>query len=252
MTRTDRQSATEFSEQAGPARDVSGYRIFSASEPGEAHVMAHRMLDENRIADGHALLGRWLQGRAGPGSEWIHLQFHMAVFEIALGEWHTAYERFLDEVLPAVAPGEDALTDAPQLLWRLALSAPRGVELPWEEVRQTALTRLEVPSDPFVEMHNLLALAGAGDLENLLRWAREAPRRGDPRQRRIVERFAVALTAYVTGRYRYAAKNFADLVPRLSEIGGSRAQNQLFEEIAKSSWRRAADQRNSSTFALAA
>jgi hypothetical protein len=252
VTRHSDHSANEFPEQVGSAKDASGYRIFSASELGEAHVMAHRMLDENRPRDGHRQLGEWLEGRRGCGSEWVHLQFHMAVFEIAVGEWNAAFERFLDQVLPTAARGEDALTDAPQLLWRLALSAPRDVELPWEEVRRMALARLQDPSDPFVEMHSLLALAGAGDLDNLVRWAREAPRRGNPRQRRIVERFALALTAYVARRYRQAARIFADLAPHFSEVGGSRAQNQLFEEIAMSSWRRVADPRTSTALAMAA
>lgn len=247
---TNYQAGAEVPQE--PVRDASGYRIFSGSDVGEAHVMAHRMLDQGRLKEGCRLLGNWLEGRTGEGSDWVHLQFHMAVFEIAVGEWHMAYARYLEYVRPAAAIGEDALTDAPQLLWRLALSAPRDVELPWEEVRKTALSRLQRPSDPFTEMHNLLALAGAGDMESLLRWARKAPRKGKERQKRIVEKFAVALTAYVARRHRQAARIFAELAPHIDKIGGSRAQNQLFEEIAMSSWRQVADPRASTALAMAA
>jgi len=41
------------------ARDVSGYAIFATGEAGEAHVMAHRLRDQSRIAAGR----RWLAVR---------------------------------------------------------------------------------------------------------------------------------------------------------------------------------------------
>jgi hypothetical protein len=115
-----------------PVRDTSGYTIFSDGEAGAVHVMAHRALDEQRFEAGHRLLGKWLAEHTGLGSEWVHLQFHMAVFDLALENWDAAYNRFLDEILPVAATTEDALTDAPALLWRLALTAGDPVALPWE------------------------------------------------------------------------------------------------------------------------
>ena len=241
---------TGITEHVGPVKDAIGYRIFSGGNAGAAHVMAHRMLDENRLELGRRLLGEWLQGRTGSGSEWIHLQFHMAVFDLAAGDWHAAHDRFRDEVLPAVESGENALTDAPQLLWRLALSAPGEVDLCWEPVRRTALARMQHSSDPFTELHNLLALAGAGDLENLNCWMQT--RDSKTRDMRLVRGMGVALSAYVTKRYHHAAEIFSSLVPRTAEIGGSRAQNQLFEQIALSSWQRAGETHQPAFLALAA
>lgn len=216
-----------------PARDASGYVVFSAGEAGRAHVTAHRMLDQGQYRQGRQLLGAWLEGRTGAGSEWVHLQWHMAVFELAEGEWDAAYARFRKFILPAAAGSEDALTDAPALLWRLALAAPAPVDLPWGPVRERALARMRRRSEPYVELHNLLAVAGAGDLESLDRWIRHRGPAARSRQERLVALMAVALRALALGARREAAALMSGVVPFLSEIGGSRAQNQLFEEIEK-------------------
>jgi hypothetical protein len=213
-------------------RDASGFEIFSTGESGAAHEMAHRMLDQDRLVDGYRLLGAWMKGRSGTGSEWVHLQFHMAIFELAVGDWESAHTRFLNQILPTAASSEDALTDAPQLLWRLALAAPRPTRLSWGPVRQTAIKRMRRPSTPYVQLHNLLALAGAGDFESLNRHISSQKLFESSGSTHIVYDMAVALSAFVTRQNRYAADIFARVVPRIGEIGGSKAQNQLFEQIA--------------------
>ena len=82
-------------------RDAAGYEIFSRGEPGTAHAFAHRMFDSGRIDDGRRGLEAWLAGREGSGSEWLHLHFHLALFELEAGAWRQAYERFENEILPA-------------------------------------------------------------------------------------------------------------------------------------------------------
>jgi len=204
-------------------------------------VMAHRTLDDGRSALGHRLLGEWLEGRTGSGSDWLHLHFHMAVFELAVGDWHAAYNRFSEHMLSAAATTEDALTDAPALLWRLALSASQPVNLPWQVLRRTALDRMERPSEPFVELHNLLALAGAGDSTSIERWLQTRPSTVRSRAERLVERMAVALQAYATRAYHRAAIVLQSAVPQLPHVGGSRAQNQLFRDLERSSWHHVSD-----------
>ena len=226
--------------QAGRRRDVSGFALFSAGEAGSAHVMAHRMLDHDRYDLGHQRLGRWLNGRSGAGSDWVHLQWHMAVFELALGYWEAAFARFQEHILPVVATTEDALTDAPALLWRLSLAARVPVELPWEPVRMTALARMRRPSTPYIEVHNLLALAGAGDLTSLDRWLQRQPPVARSRREGLVGRMAVALRAYTAGDYGHATTVLANAVPYIAEVGGSRAQNQLFKQLEQASRRKAA------------
>jgi len=213
-------------------RDQSGFTVFSNGDVGAAHVMAHRLLDSGQVELGHERLGRWLAGRDGTGSDWAHIQFHMAIFELAVGDWKAAYARFLEELLPIAATSQDALTDAPALAWRLALQSDRGNDpLPWEALRQTALSSLERPTDPFVEMHNLLALAGADDSESIGAWL-DTHRCDTPaRSAGALVRMAEALGAYTRKNYRVAAGMLRDVVRELPSIGGSWAQNQLFTEM---------------------
>lgn len=219
-----------------PAQDVSGYVVFSEGEAGAAHLAAHRMLDAGQVEFGHQKLKKYLNGRTGLGSEWIHLQFHMAIFELALGDWHSAHARFFDEILPAAASTQDALTDAPALLWRLSLSAPEPVVLPWQPLRQTALDRMQRPSDPSVELHNLLALAGADDVTNIAQWLNKRSADSQSESERLVEQIAVALLAYANHAYREAATLLRSVVPQLPQVGGSRAQNELFDQLEAASW----------------
>jgi len=201
--------------------------------------MAHRLLDAGHIELGHRRLGEWFDGHSGSGSEWVHLHFHMAIFELATGDWNAAYNRFMGEVLPTAATTEDALTDAPALLWRLALCSPESTKLPWQSLRRTALSRMQRSSDPYVELHNLLALAGAGDTANIDQWLQTRPAVTYSRPERLVERMAVALRALANHSYRQAASVLRGVVPELAHVGGSQAQNKLFEQLAEWSWQRA-------------
>ena len=213
-------------------RDQSGFVVFSKGDVGAAHVMAHQLLDSGQVELGHERLGRFLKGRDGAGSDWAHIQFHMAIFELAVGDWKAAYARFLEELLPIAATSQDALTDAPALAWRLALQSEGGSDpLPWEDLRRTALSNMARNPDPFVAMHNLLALAGADDSESIGAWL-EAHRADTPtRSSDVLVRMAGALGAYARRNYRCAAGILRDVVPELPSIGGSWAQNQLFTEM---------------------
>jgi hypothetical protein len=162
----------------------------------------------------------------------------MAVFEIAVGQWEAALKRFERQVLPVAANTYDALTDAPAMLWRLQLAAPRPVTLAWEPVHATAVRRLTRPGGPYVTLHCLLALAGAGDVEGLDRWLRARRTSDDPRAK-ILAQMGVGLRAFAASDYDLSAVVLAAAVPKVSELGGSHAQNLLFEDIAELSWERA-------------
>jgi hypothetical protein len=162
----------------------------------------------------------------------------MAIFEIAVGQWEGALSRFERHILPAATQAYDALTDAPAMLWRLELSAPRPVRLPWKPVHTTAVHRLARPSSPYVELHCLLALAGVGDVDGLDHWLRGRRETEDPRAK-LLAQMGVGLRSFAAADYELAAVVLATAVPKLSELGGSHAQNLLFQSIADLSWERA-------------
>ena len=207
------------------------FQVFSNGAVGQMHVLAHRLTDERRYELGHRFLGDWLEGREGTDSDHVHMHWHMGVFELALGEWTEAYSRFNEFILPAVDRGE-AATDAPAMLWRLRLNAPRPTPLPWEVARKYALESLESEADDFVVLHDLLALAGAGDVPNLDRWLRTQPSLSSENAT-VLPQLGEGLRAFANEDYSDAAAILDASMPRLSAVGGSDAQRQLFHSITE-------------------
>ena len=209
--------------------DISGFQVFSGSEIGRAHVTAHRMLDLDRLERGHTLLGAWLDGRHGEGSDWVHIQWHMLVFELGVGDWENAYERFTEHVLPAGRDTDEAVTDAPAGLWRLALTAPSAVALPWSAVAAPARARVLTERTPYETLHDLLALAGPRDAEAIGRWVGNAEK--NPGCDETLLGFGHAFLALALGDLQTTVSRLERVLPRVSTLGGSRAQNTLFEDI---------------------
>ncbi len=226
-----RESASRTRRQ-----DISGFGVFSDGDAGQAHVMAHQMLDQGRDELGHRWLASWLATHDGQGSDWTHIQWHMAIFELVLGQWDAAFARFQEHILPVAATTEDALTDAPAMLWRLRLSAGRPVALPWEPVGRTAARVLPRASDPYVALHCLLALAGAGDAHTLDRWIATGPHASSWHEGQLLVRLAVGLRAFTAANYRLAAAVFASSASKVWQLGRSHAQNELFAAISDRAW----------------
>ena len=206
------------------------FQVFSRGEVGQMHVLVHQLTDQRRYELGHRVLGDWLDGRKGDTSQDVHMHWHMGVFELAVAEWNAAYARFNDFILPAVARGE-AATDAPAMLWRLRLDAPRTPRLPWEIVRLYAAESLPNESDRFIVLHHLLALAGAGDVSTLDRWL-GTPTIDEQHGGHVLRQLGRGLRAFAEEDYRSAAAVLDASMGQLPEVGGSDAQRQLFHQIA--------------------
>lgn len=233
-----------------PQRDSSGYTIFSAGEIGAAHVRAHARLDAGELESGRVELGTWLAGRTGTGSDWVHVNFHMALFELGTGDWHSAYRRFMTAILPAASRPGVADTDAPAVLWHLAIASNGPIPLPWDRLQRTAREGLARATDEFVVLHHLLALAGAADVTTLDRWLGVRPRGAATPRHTLLTAIAVALRACAAGGYDEAADRLAEVAPRIALIGGSRAQRDLLGRLER--WCAARSTRSATPVALAA
>lgn len=216
--------------------DVSGFPVFADGDLGRAHVLAHELLDAGRHHEGRRRLGTWLEGQQGSGSRWVHLQWHMAIFEIATGALDAPLDRYRTHILPAVYSG-DALTDAPSLLWRLNLAGVATEESDWKPVRDVALAHLRQQEDPYIEVHNLLALGVAGDIRNLDGWlgAPEAPEHLPCYQ--IVRLIGQGLRSFAGGDFTAAGRALRLGARAVSWLGGSHGQNTLFEQLRDEAWR---------------
>jgi hypothetical protein len=155
------------------------------------------------------------------------------VFALETGRVKEARERYRRAILPAVPRGQ-ALTDAPSLLWRLFLGGAVIEESDWAPVRDAALARVgDRASDPYLELHHLLALAAGRELGVLDRWLDAAVKAAHSPRRRSLLRLAWALRTFANRDYRAAAKLLDEAPSLVSLLGGSAAQNRLFARIAE-------------------
>ncbi|MEM7366082.1 MAG: hypothetical protein AAF525_18865 [Pseudomonadota bacterium] len=212
------------------AQDRYGHEIFSDQRSGHLHVLAHQASDHELPEWGMETLEGALSDRLLLDSRWLHLHFHMARFEIDLGRWHAAFDRFRHHYIPAILRGCDVLTDAPALLWWLAMSAPLPVELPWGMVHGVALRAIHQSADPFIQLHQLLAFAGARDVNSLRVYVTRLSLEVTPTAQTL-RAMANALLSLAEGAYQQAADRIARRLPELISLGGSHAQQSLFTEL---------------------
>ncbi|HEY7710736.1 MAG TPA: hypothetical protein VIG57_11985, partial [Candidatus Entotheonella sp.] len=87
-----------------------------------AHSVAHVYFERGDAAAGADFLGNWLNGFDCPASSYVHLSWHLALFELALGQYHTALERYERDIRPSVvAKSMATLADSASFLWRVQL-----------------------------------------------------------------------------------------------------------------------------------
>jgi len=103
---------------------------------------------------------------------------------------------------------------------------------------------LRRPGSPFVNAHNILALAGAGDADSIDKWIEHKTQTGESHSEAPVIRIARGLRAYITGSYAHAAQELHGIAAQFSKIGGSRAQNELFSRLQESACRKAGGTRS--------
>ncbi len=223
--------------------DKSGFRYFAEGDIGQAHAMAHELLDDGRELDGYVQLGEWLRLFEASGapidrasSEWIHLQWHMAVFEIAAGQLIAAYERYRRAILPFVPAGK-ALTDAPSLLWRLHV-APEAAATgepwtsEWQCVCDAALERMDLECNAYIAVHHLLAFAGARDVRSLDTWLDAFYARAPCCQKsRFLLQIGWGLRTFANRDYLPATRLLENPSQEVAQFGGSAAQNGIFKQI---------------------
>jgi hypothetical protein len=215
-------------------RDARGYPVFSSGELGRAHVAAHRFLDARRYTDGRRFLERWLARHADDGPRWVHLQWHMLVFELGEGDWSAAHPRFVQSILPHAQSSDRAVTDAPQALLRLCWAAPTETRLCWRQIARPAVARLARDGHPFRVLHDLLAAAGARDLGAIDWWSKRKGGAAPPG----LKAAAAGLRAFSTRDDVVAVQRLSEALPHLSNWGGSEAQNELFHEMLRVARRR--------------
>ncbi len=226
-------------------------------EPWAQHALAHVMLTQGRLAEGLQFMQYSSATWSGLNSFMLtHNWWHLALFALDLGHDDQVLRIYDEQVWGVVKEYSQDQIGAVSLLARLELA---GVDVGerWQDVGNYLSTRVHDHVLPFLDLQYLYGLARAGrpEADVLMRSlesrcstpavladsrahgvadAPEAAARGAATYavwQRVALPASRGLLAHARGDYARAVEELRAALPRLTEIGGSHAQRDLFEQI---------------------
>jgi len=207
------------------------------------HSMTHVHFERGDASSGEDFLGTWLQGFDAPASSYVHLSWHLALFELAQGKYQETLDRYEKYIRPSVvAKSMATLNDSASLMWRLQMYCGTPPPKPWVEVLTIAAPAAERPGAAFRDAHAALAFAGGGDYEAMTIMTsrlREAAEGGNSFARDVVLPLVQGIEAFAQGRYTESVRLLEPVFPQLVRVGGSHAQREVFEDTMLEAYIRA-------------
>ena len=203
-------------------------------EPWAHHALAHVMLTQGRIDEGHAFLAGVADTWTGLNSFMVtHNWWHQALFALERDAIDEALGLYDDRVWGVAKDYTQDQVNAVSLLARIEL-AGGGVGDRWQDLGSCLAARTADQVLPFLDMQYLLGLARAGRpqarvlLANIEARSAASP---DAAWREVCLPASRGLLAWAEGDHGTAVRELGTALPRLVEIGGSHAQRDLFAQV---------------------
>jgi hypothetical protein len=206
-------------------------------EPWAQHALAHVMLTRGRIDEG----ARFLEGVAGTWTGLnsfmvTHLWWHLALFKLSQGRFADALDIYDRRCWGVAKNYSQDQIGAVSLLARLEI-AGIDVGLRWQDLGNHLAARARDVVLPFLTVQYLYGLTRArrAEADSLLdavrTQARTLPAEAGEVWREVALPACEGVYAYARGAYDSAWRQLGRAMPRLTEIGGSHAQRDLFDQI---------------------
>jgi tetratricopeptide (TPR) repeat protein len=225
-------------------RTAEAALTLEANDPWSVHALAHALYESASFDSGVTKLPPAIHPCRGLNWFRNHLVWHLALLHFARGEYARAAKigRAAFERAPSSIAGD--LHDSISLLWRLELvGEPVGAR--WAPFTAIARERVNRMGLLFHAAHVAMALAGGGDwatakahLEAVRARAPKDPTRlmGD-----VLVPLVEGLHAFAQAEYATTIAKIEPLRPRIVELGGSRAQRDVFHDTLFEACFRAGD-----------
>jgi tetratricopeptide (TPR) repeat protein len=206
-------------------------------EPWAHHALAHVMLTQQRIREGHAFMHGVSDTWTGLNSFMVtHNWWHQALFALALGDHEEVLQLYDGRIWGVAKEYSQDQVNAVSLLARLELA---GVDVGerWQDVANYLAPRQHDHVLPFLDVQYLYGLARAGrpEAQSLMRnieaHAAQAPAHSRAVWRQVAVPAARGLHAHACGDWAMAAEQLGLALPNLEQIGGSHAQRDLFVRV---------------------
>jgi len=208
------------------------------------HALAHALFEDAAFDAGITRLPPAIHPCQHLGWFRNHLVWHLCLMHLSRGDYARAraMSQAAFERVPSAIAGD--LHDSISLLWRQDLCG-RPIGVRWQPFAAIARERLDRQGLLFHAVHLAMALAGAGD------WATAERQLGMLRDRAardvtglvgdVVIPLVEGIHAFAAGDYRRTIERTAPLRPRIVELGGSRAQRDVFHDTLLEASFRAGD-----------
>jgi hypothetical protein len=225
-----------FLEQAeAAARRAIGMR---RKEPWAHHALAHVMLTQGRLQEGHEFLGDVSSTWTGLNSFMVtHNWWHQALFALDLEHFDEVLAIHDQHVWGEAKDYSQDQVNAISLLARIEL-AGGDVGDRWADLGNHLAKRGADHVLPFLDMQYVYGLARAGRVDearallaSMERHATQLPAEAAAPWLRVCIPASQGLLAHALGDWHGAVEGLGQALPRLLEIGGSHAQRDLFTQV---------------------
>ena len=208
-----------------------------------AHSVAHVFYEMSQDDEGAAFLSGWLEDYDPRSTYRVHLSWHQALFELAMGRYNEALAWYERDIRPAVQELKYAsLADSASLIWRMKIYGDVAPQAPWEELVKLAAPAANRPGPSFRDAHAALAFTAAGDDESfgkLVDGLQAMADAGDATAREATLPLIQGIGAFGSGDYAEAVRLMEPVYPQLTRVGGSHAQRLVFEDTLLEAYLRA-------------
>ncbi len=206
-------------------------------EPWAQHALAHVMLSTGRVREGERFLAEASRTWDGLNSfMYTHNWWHRALFSISLGDNAAVFEAYDRHVWGQEKTYSQDQVGAVSLLARMEI-AGLDVGDRWSDVADYLKRRANDTLQPFLTIQYLYGLARAGRAEAdlLMRAVEDAARDTSRFDHQVWAEVALpacrGVLAHARGHHEEAVRWLAPVAARVTEIGGSHAQRDLFGQI---------------------
>jgi len=198
------------------------------------HSLAHVAYERGAHQEGAALVRAFLARHDAIAFQRRHLRWHLTLNLLAIGQADEIPALWADTLSgPAARTSPGLVEDGAGLLWRWHLFAPGRWSLPWEELGPHARSVADLPVIPLPAASAAIVLAALGDTEglsSLVDTAASMASAGLAVPAPVLAAVAEAAQASFSGQWDVVAGALGAVGDRLGQIGGSRAQREVFED----------------------
>ncbi|MFN8616955.1 MAG: tetratricopeptide repeat protein [Dehalococcoidia bacterium] len=200
-----------------------------------SHTMAHVQYETGQAEAGATFMRDWLVGYDPANQLYVHNSWHLALFELAAGNYERVVDLYDRVIRPEVStsPPLGTVADAAALLWRCNLTERPASELPWEPLADWARKMFPQPGMTWADAHCMIAWAAVNDqarLGQLIDQLRDRVAAGKVYAGAMLPTLGEGFQAFAAEDWTRAATLFDSVAGEVIRLGGSHAQRDVFEE----------------------